>query len=366
MIKFVDLKKQYESIKNEIDEAFASVISDSAFVGGQYVEKFASEFADYIGTEHCITCANGTDALEIALKAMGIGTGDEVLVPSHTWISTAEAVTNVGAKPVFVDTLSDSYTINPSEIQKKINSKTKAIIPVHLFGYPADMEAIIKIAKENKLKILEDAAQAHGAKIMGRIAGTFGDAAIFSFYPSKNLGAYGDAGCIVTNDDDIAYRSKLLANHGQVKKHEHLLEGRNSRLDGLQAAILSVKLKHLDKWIEARRSHARLYDKLFKDVQQVKTPEVKGSFTHVYHVYCIKAEVRNKLRIFLENKGIETAIHYPEMLPFLVAYKYMKHSPDEFPVSYNYQPMLLSLPMYPELTNDEIKFVCDSIVEFYS
>jgi dTDP-4-amino-4,6-dideoxygalactose transaminase len=366
MIKFVDLKKQYDSIKDEIDEVISSVISNSAYVGGSYVEKFASEFADYIGTKNCIPCANGTDAIEIALKAMGIGIGDEVLVPSHTWISTAEAVTNAGAKPVFVDTSSDFYNINPSEIQKRITRNTKAIIPVHLFGNPADMGAILKIAEENNLKILEDAAQAHGAMIGNRKVGTIGNAAIFSFYPSKNLGAYGDGGCIVTDDDEIAHKAKLLANHGQLKKHEHLLEGRNSRLDGIQAAILSVKLKYLDNWNEERSRHAQLYNKLLRDVPQVSIPAVMQGFTHVFHVYCIKAKDRDKLKSYLDNKGIETEIHYPKMLPFLEAYKYLEHTPEEFPVSFAYQPMLLSLPMYPELTDEEIKFICDSIIEFYS
>ncbi|MBI5324880.1 MAG: DegT/DnrJ/EryC1/StrS family aminotransferase [Ignavibacteriae bacterium] len=366
MIKFVDLSRQYESIKSEIDAAISSVISETAFVGGKYVQIFAEEFSKFLGIKHCITCANGTDAIEIALKALGIGSEDEVIVPAHTWISTSEAVTLVGAKPVFADTLSYYYTINPREIEKLITEKTKAIIPVHLYGLPADMDSIMLIAKKHNLFVIEDCAQSHGAKIDERFTGTFGDLATFSFYPSKNLGAYGDAGCIVTNNDGLAEKSALLSNHGQLIKHEHRIEGRNSRLDGIQAAILSVKLKYLNEWNEKRISSAKLYNDFLKDVRQVGTPSVIGGFTHVYYVYCIKAVDRDKLREYLLTKGIETAVHYPKILPGLDAYKYLNLSGEDFRMSLEYQPYILSLPMYPELTSEEIKYICDSIKEFYS
>ncbi|OGU17158.1 MAG: erythromycin biosynthesis sensory transduction protein eryC1 [Ignavibacteria bacterium GWB2_35_12] len=366
MIKFVDLKRQYTSIREEIDDAISSVIAGTAFIGGKYVQSFAGEFAKYIGVKHCITCGNGTDAIEIALKSLGIGNGDEVIVPTHTWISTSEAVTLVGAKPVFSDTLSYYYTINPHEIEKHITPATRAIIPVHLFGLPADMDPITLLAKKHKLFVLEDCAQAHGAKIDGKLAGTFGDIATFSFYPSKNLGAFGDAGCIVTNNDELAEKATLIANHGQLIKHEHKIEGRNSRLDGIQGAILTAKLKHLNDWNERRIVNAKIYFEYLKDIQQVRTPASIDGFTHVYYVYCIKALERDKLRQYLNSKGIETAIHYPKMLPMLDAYKHIEQSPDEFKMSYEYQPFILSLPMYPELTEEEIKYICDSIKEFYS
>ncbi|TAL68371.1 MAG: DegT/DnrJ/EryC1/StrS family aminotransferase [Bacteroidetes bacterium] len=366
MIKFVDLSKQYDSIKSEIDDAISSVISETEFVGGKNVRSFADEFAKYLGIKHCITCANGTDAIEIALKSLGIGKGDEVIVPSHTWISTSEAVTMTGAKPVFVDTLSYYYTINPREIENHITGRTKAIIPVHLFGLPADMDSIMMIAKKYKLFVLEDCAQAHGAKIDGKLVGTFGDIATFSFYPSKNLGAYGDAGCIVTNNDELSEKTKLIANHGQLIKHEHKIEGRNSRMDGLQAAILSAKLKYLNDWNEKRINNAKLYNEYLKDISQVRTPSTIEGFTHVYYVYCIKTLDRENLREFLNSKGIETTIHYPRMLPMLDAYNYINQSPGEFKISYEYQPYILSLPMYPELAEEEINYICDTIREFYS
>lgn len=366
MIKFVDLKKQYESIKSEIDNAISNVISDSAFIGGKYVNAFSDEFAAYLGVNHCISCGNGTDALEIALKTLGIGQGDEVIVPSHTWISTSEAITNAGAKPVFADTLSYYYTINPREIEIHITERTKAIIPVHLFGLPADMDSIMLLAKKFNLFVIEDCAQAHGAKIDGKYVGKFGDMATYSFYPSKNIGAYGDAGCIVTNDESLAEKALRIANHGQLVKHEHGLEGRNSRLDGLQAAILSVKLKYLDKWNSRRIAIANLYNEKLKNIQQVRTPATIEGFTHVFYVYCIKALDRENLMEYLKSKGIETAIHYPKMLPLLDVYKYLEQPANEFKMSVEYQPYIISLPMYPELTEQEIYFICDSIYEFYS
>ncbi|MGA2296787.1 MAG: DegT/DnrJ/EryC1/StrS family aminotransferase [FCB group bacterium] len=360
MIPFVDLQAQYKNIKSEIDDAIADVISDTAFISGKYAAKFEEEFAAYLGIKSCVGCGNGTDAIEILLKSFNVGIGDEVIVPAHSWISTSEAVSNVGAKPVFVDIHPDYYTIDVSKIEGKITSKTRAIIPVHLFGLPAEMDEIMKIAQKHKLIVIEDAAQAHGAEYKGKKVGTIGDAAIFSFYPGKNLGAYGDAGCMVTNNEEIATKARMLANHGQLVKHEHKFEGRNSRLDGIQAAILSVKLPYLDKWNEARRLHAELYCKLLS-LKNVKLPSAPAYSKHVYHVFAIQVENRTELIARFKAAGIETLIHYPTPLPFLEAYRHLGHKIDDFPVVSGYTDKLLSLPMFPELTEKQIESVCEVI-----
>ena len=254
-VPFVDLKAQYASIKDEIDAAVLKVMGETAFVAGRYASAFEDEFAAYIGAEHCIAVANGTDAIEIGLQAARIGPGDEVIVPANTFIATAEGVSNIGATPVFVDIDPETYLLDVSKIEEKITPKTKAIIAVHLYGLPAEMNGIMEIARRNGLKVLEDCAQAHGATCKGQKVGTFADVATFSFYPSKNLGAFGDAGALVTNDTDTAERARLIANHGQISKNRHTIIGRNSRMDGIQAAVLSVKLGRLDGWLENRRSH---------------------------------------------------------------------------------------------------------------
>ncbi|MFA6570070.1 MAG: DegT/DnrJ/EryC1/StrS family aminotransferase [Bacteroidota bacterium] len=359
-IPFVNLGKQYNSIRNEIDSAIAEVIAGTAFIGGKYVSKFESEFAEYLGVQHCIGCANGTDAIEILLKAYGIGADDEVIVPAHTWISTAEAVSNAGAVPVFIDSHPDIYTIDTSKIEEKISHKTKAIIPVHLYGLPADMDEIMQIAKKHNLIVIEDSAQAHGAEYKGRKAGTIGDASIFSFYPSKNLGAYGDAGCMVTNDESIAKTARMIANHGQVRKHEHLISGRNSRLDGLQATILSVKLKYLDAWNNSRIKNAELYRKYLSGVN-VKLPSVPEGSMHVYHVFAIQIENRMLVQKALNDAGVETAIHYPAALPFVTAFKDLNYKHEDFPVCTGYIDRILSLPMYAELKEEEIVYICEKI-----
>src|SRR5438874_10010181 len=266
-IPLVDLKAQYATIKNEVDQAIANVLADTAFISGKYAKIFEQEFAPYAGLQHCIGCGNGTDALELALAALGIGPGDEVLVPAFTWVSSAFCVSQLGAKPVFVDMLPTLYTIDPSKIEAKITSRTKAIIPVHLYGLPAEMDEIMAIARKHKLHVIEDCAQAHGATYKGRKVGTFGDIACFSFYPGKNLGAYGDAGCLCTNNEDLATKARKIANYGGLTRHEHEFAGRNSRLDGIQAAILTVKLKYIDRWNQARQRHAKAYtDALLKCV----------------------------------------------------------------------------------------------------
>ncbi len=361
-VPFVDLKAQYQSMKSEIDAAIASVIADTAFIKGKYVEKFDKEFAEFMGVKHSIGCANGTDAIEIVLRASGIGEGDEVIVPAHTWISTAEAVTSVGARVVFVDTDPKLYTIDPKLIEKKITSRTKAIIPVHLYGLPADMDAINAIAKAHSLKVFEDTAQGHCATVNGKMVGTLGNAATFSFFPGKNLGAYGDAGGIITNDDELATKCRMIADHGRLGKHDHGLEGRNSRLDGLQAAILSAKLPHLTAWTRARQNNAEIYSTLLRGLD-VQLPYCPKSLGHVYHLYVVQVPNREKVQQHLTEKGIATGIHYPIALPFLKAYSYLNHTPADFPVAHSAMSRIISLPMYPELTREQMQYVARELGE---
>ncbi|MTI31134.1 DegT/DnrJ/EryC1/StrS family aminotransferase [Xanthovirga aplysinae] len=361
-VPFVDLNAQYQSIKSEVDQAIFDCLEKSHFVGGQLVLDFENAFAKYIGTKHCVGCANGTDALEIALNALGIGSGDEVIVPACSWISTAEVVTSSGAEVVFADILPNKYTIDPEDIRRKVSGKTKAIIPVHFFGRPAEMKEILDIARDFNLKVIEDCAQAHGASYLGQKVGTFGDIATFSFYPGKNLGAYGDAGAIVTNSDELVEVVRMIGNHGQKGKHNHLRIGRNSRLDTVQAAVLGVKLKQLDNWTKKRIQNARFYNQLLS-TDLVKTPLIEEDVRSVFHLYVVRVSDREKVRNYLREKGIQTAIHYPEPLPFVKAYQYLGLSAKEFPVSNEYKSQILSLPMYPELTKEQIGYVCESLLE---
>jgi dTDP-4-amino-4,6-dideoxygalactose transaminase len=363
MIPFVDLHRQYLSIKNEIDDAIQLVINETAFIGGHRISTFEKSFADWLGVKHCIGCANGTDSIEILLKAMGIGSGDEVIVPAISWISTSEAVSAVGANPVFVDIDAETYTIDVTKIEAIINKKTKAIIPVHLYGQPADMMGILKIAKKHNLKVVEDCAQAHGAKINGQRVGTFGDAASFSFYPGKNLGAYGDAGGMVTNNDELARISRRIANHGQEGKHNHISEGRNSRLDGMQAAVLNVKLPHLNKWVDARNDLAMIYLDSINNTN-FGLPKLKINQNHAWHLFVIRSNKRDELKNYLKENGVETAIHYPTALPFLKCYENRSFTSADFPVAHGYQSKILSIPMFPELEIDEIKKVISLLNEF--
>ena len=363
-IHFVDLHKQYLTIKPEIDAAIAHTIKNTAFVGGESIKKFEQSFAKYIGLKHCIACANGTDSIEILLQGMGIGKGDEVIVPATSWISTSEAVSAVGAKPIFVDIEPEYYTINPDLIAEKITPNTKAIIPVHFYGQAADMPKIMEIAEKHNLKVLEDCAQAHGATIDGQIVGSFGDCASFSFYPGKNLGAYGDAGAMLTNNGELAKKVRMIANHGQIEKHNHQIEGRNSRLDGLQAAILNVKLPYLDTWNYKRIENSKVYNLLLKDTKEVILPKIRKNGKHVFHLYVIRSQRRDALKVNLASLGIETAIHYPTALPFMPCYASYGHSPKDFPVAYRCQNEFLSLPMFPELTEAEIRIVSEMVDDF--
>jgi len=360
-IKFVDLKVQYDSIKDEIDETINAVIADSAFIGGKYLKTFEQNFADYIGTRHCVGVGNGTDALCVSLKAMGIGNGDEVITAANSFIATAEAITAAGARVVFVDSDKETYNIDTNLIERAITSKTKAIIPVHLYGQPADMAEIKDIAQRYNLVVIEDAAQAHGARYNGKNVGSLGDSACFSFFPGKNLGAYGDGGAITTNNTDLAEKIRMFANHGRAQKYNHEFEGVNSRLDGLQAAILDVKLKHLEKWTERRRAVAEMYTERLKD--KVCTPFVMKDVRHVFHLYVIRVKDRETLQGKLKEKGIATGIHYPIPLPFLKAYKYLQHNPSDFPVAYSFKDEILSLPMHGNITDEQVEYVIGNILE---
>lgn len=360
-VPFLDLKIQYESIRSEIDKVIAGVVNETAFIGGKYVDQFESDFAEWLGTKHCVGCANGTDAIEIALKVFGIGSGDEVIVPAHTWISTSESVTSVGARPVFVDTDPRYYTIDPALIERAITPRTRAIIPVHLYGLPADMDPILTIAQKHGVKVIEDCAQAHGATYQGKKVGTMGDAATFSFYPGKNLGAYGDAGCLVTDDDAIAAQARMIGNHGQVKKHAHVTEGRNSRLDGIQAAILSVKLRHLDNWNRLRQSRARVYESLLGRTG-ISAPLVPQGSSHVYHLFVVQVDKRDSVIDQLRTLNVDSAIHYPTALPWVEAYAYLGHAAGEFPVATNACQRIISLPMYAELSDEMIAHTVESLI----
>jgi len=363
-IPFVDLKAQYHSIKNEIDSAIQNVINDTAFINGKYVQRFEEEYADAYGVKHVISCANGTDAIYITLKVLGVGPGDEVITVANSWISTTETITQTGARVVFVDIDPDYYTIDTSMIEEKITERTKAIIPVHLYGHPANMSEIISIAKKHNLKVIEDCAQAHFAKWNGQNVGTMGHAGTFSFFPGKNLGAYGDAGCIVTNDDELAVKARMFAGHGALKKHHHEFEGINSRLDGLQAAILSVKLKYINEWTSLRIQHAATYNKLLSDIEYITVPVTHSDAKHVFHLYVVRTKNRNELQNHLNENGISSGIHYPTSLPFLKAYEYLGHQSGDFPVAFQYSHEILSLPMYPELNNKFIKTITDQINEY--
>lgn len=357
-IPYVDLKAQYLSIKEEIDTAIAACIDHTSFIGGGVITEFEQAFAEYTGAKHAIGCANGTDAIEIALKVLGIGKGDEVLVPALTWISTAGAVNNVGAEPVFIDVLEEERTIDASLLEEKITPKTKAIIPVHLYGLPANMPEIMAIAAKHDLKVIEDSAQAHGASIQGKQIGLFGDIATFSFYPGKNLGAYGDAGGIITNDEQLASMCKMLRNHGQPKKHDHLMIGRNSRLDTIQAAILKTKLPYLDQWTEQRITNASRYLQLLDGVEVPITPD---GYKHVFHVFAIRSSKRDLISQELSTAKIGHTIHYPTPLPLVQSYSYKGHKVGEFPVAERICSEILSLPLFPEMTSDQIEEVAKVI-----
>lgn len=364
-IPFVDLTAQYKSIQQDIDIAIANVIRETAFIGGKYVKDFENKYATLYGARHVIPCGNGTDSLYIIMKMLGIAAGDEVITVANSWISSSETITQAGARPVFVDAHPVYYSIDETKLEAAINKKTKAVIAVHLQGQACDTGIIKTICDKHGIYLIEDCAQAHFSELNGVRVGMTGIAASFSFYPGKNLGAYGDAGCIITSDVVLAEKCRMFANHGALKKPNHLMEGINSRLDGLQAAILSAKLPYVLEWTEKRIANAALYNQHLKGIQQIVLPAVRPGSKHTYHLYVIRAQRREELIDFLSANGIETSIHYPTPLPFLPAYKYLGYTVSDFPVSQMLQQEILSIPMYPELTKDMIAHVAAAIRAFY-
>lgn len=364
IIPLVDLQAQYLSIKDEIDNSINNCISDCNFIKGPAVTDFEVSFSKYLGAEYCVGCGNGTDALELILRALNIGSGDEVIVPALTWIATAEAVNNVGAEPVFVDINSTTYTIDTSRIEEKITKKTRAIIPVHLYGNPAEMNEIVILCKKHNLFLVEDCAQAHGAEYNGKKVGTFGVASSFSFFPSKNLGAFGDGGAVITNRKEIADAVRMISNHGQLKlRHHHSVIGRNSRLDTIQASVLSVKLPHLDEWNNKRIAASKIYFHNLIESKHVVLPFAEKHVKHVFHLFVIRSLLRDEIIEELNKNNIACSIHYPTPLPFLDAYSYKKHNPKDFPAALLLSKEILSLPMYPEITRLQINQVCKHILK---
>ena len=363
-VPLVDLTAQYQSMKPEIDAAIAEVVAATAFVGtseNPFVRAFESAFSNVTATQHCIACANGTDAIEIVLRAAGVGPGDEVLVPAVSWIATSEAVSTCGATPVFVDVLPGEYTIDPDAAAAKLTPRTVAIIPVHLYGTPARMDALQQLSRSKNLFLLEDCAQAHGAQYRDRPVGSFGHAASFSFFPGKNLGAWGDAGAIVTSDEALARKCRMICQHGQAgRKHEHQIEGRNSRMDGIQAAVLSAKLPRLEAWTSARRRLAGQYTRdCGKLVEYVQTqpPGTRG----VFHLFVVEVHRRESIISALAEDGITTAVHYPRPLPLLAAYERFHARAEDFPVASRMTTRILSLPLYPELSDAQQERVVSAL-----
>ena len=365
-IPFVDLNAQYRSLKPEVDAAMQNVLDRTAFIMGAEMDSFEREFAAYIGVEYALGVSSGTDALHLALRALGIGSGDEVITVADTFIATCEAITYTGAKVCLVDAHPETYNLDPAKLESAITSHTKAVLPVHLFGQPADMGPIMEIARRHHLFVVEDCAQSHGSIYRGHKAGTFGDVACFSFYPGKNLGAYGDGGAILTNDADLADRVRVLRNHGQKVKYEHLVVGYCNRLDNLQAAVLKVKLPYLEQWNAARRSRAALYNKLLSGVPNIVTPYAPLDVEPVYHLYVIRVTDgrRDALQTYLNTAGIATGLHYPIPVHLQQAYADLGHKPGDFPVSEQLAAQGLSLPMFPELEDDQVGYVSDKIKEF--
>jgi len=364
MIKFLDLGAQYQAIKADIDQAIQGVIGESAFIGGRYVAQFEKEFADYVDAKHCVGVGNGTDALEIAIESLGLPQGSEIIVPANSFIASSESVSRSGYNVVFCDINEQDYTLDIDDVRRRITNKTSAVVAVHLYGHTCDMDPLLDLARQHGLRVIEDCAQAHGAEYNGRRIGAIGDIGAFSFYPGKNLGAYGDGGAIVTNDAELADRCRMIANHGRKEKYDHLFEGRNSRLDGLQAAILSVKLRHLGDWISKRRKCAELYRKQLTGIGDVAVPYEQQWSKHAYHLFVIRTDVRDALRRYLSEEGVETGIHYPIALPRLEAYR--EHSQHNEPMrASQYSEKLLSLPIGEHLSDEDVNVVSVLIRRFF-
>lgn len=365
MIKFLDLHAQYLTIKEEVDAAIQRVIEKSAFIGGEFVSQFEQQFAEFVGVPHCVGVANGTDALEIIIEALDFPLGSEILVPGNSFIATSEAVTRLGHKVVFVDACPENYCIDIEAVQAAITPHTKAIIAVHLYGHPCDMDALNALAQQNGLAVIEDCAQAHGAQYRGRNVGGLGTIAAFSFYPGKNLGAYGDGGAITTHDHVLAKRCKMIANHGRIAKYDHEFEGRNSRLDGLQAAILSVKLRHLHNWTQRRIDIADFYLKELAGIDDLVLPVRAEWAKQVYHLFVVRTDRRDALKASLAESGIETGIHYPIALPKLAAYAYLGEvDTNAFYAKSDRQ--LLSLPIGDHMTLNDAGVVATAVRTFFT
>ena len=367
-VPFVDLKIQYEQIKHQVMPMVTEAMENGAFIGGPQVTGFEEEFAAFCDSKYCVGVGSGTDALRFALIAAGVGPGDAVVTVPHTFIATTEAISQVGAAPVFVDIDDRTYTMDPLNLEDFLKqhqtSSVGAVIPVHIYGQPADMDAIVAIAGKYNIAVIEDACQAHGARYKNRKAGSIGDIGCFSFYPGKNLGAYGEAGAVVTQNEEIAKKISMLRDHGQEKKYFHAMEGYNGRLDAIQAGVLRIKLKKLADWNTARRENAKIYDKLLSDISGVTIPVEAAYARGVYHLYVILIEDRDGLQGFLNDKGIGSGLHYPVPLHLQNAYAHLGYREGAFPVTEKVAGQLLSLPMFPELTRDQIEYVADAIKEF--
>jgi dTDP-4-amino-4,6-dideoxygalactose transaminase len=361
-VKFVDLSAQHKTLETEIKEVFNRVLANCSFVLGPEVEKFEKAFASYCEVAHCVAVTNGTAALQLVLQGLGVGPGDEVITVAHTFIATAEAINAAGARPVFVDIDPASYTMDPALLEKAISPRTKAIIPVHLYGQPADMDAINAIAAKHNLPVIEDSCQAHGAKYKGRRAGSLSTAACFSFYPSKNLGACGEGGAVTTNDAELTKKLRMLRDHGSVKKYEHDFPAYNLRLEGIQGGVLAVKLPHLDGWNDNRRALAKRYDEMFAG-SKIGTPRQMPYAEHVYHLYIVVVENREALRKALSEQGIENGLHYPVPLHLQKAYADLGYKKGDFPISEHVAANHVSLPMYAELPVEHAEHVAKTVLE---
>ncbi|MCH2317716.1 MAG: DegT/DnrJ/EryC1/StrS family aminotransferase [SAR202 cluster bacterium] len=364
MIPLVDLKAQYRSIKEEMDSAIQGVLERTQFINGPEVSEFEKNFAEYCGAKHAVGVGNGTDALILALDALGVGSGDEVITTANTFIATAEAISAVGATPVFIDVDPRHFNMTGSGFEEAITPRTKSVIPVHLYGQPAPMNEISEVANRHNIKIIEDSAQAHGASYTGNPVGTWGDVTCFSFYPAKNLGAYGDAGAVITNDSDLATAIRMRKDHGRTQKYTHDFIGTNSRLDTMQAAILNVKLGHLTEWTDRRRAIADAYTAALSEFDWIGLPEAMEDARHVYHLYVIQVDQRDALQKHLADSGVGTGVHYPIALNLQPAYSHLGYKQGDFPVSESLGDRILSLPMYPELTDEQIQQVVGAIATF--
>jgi dTDP-4-amino-4,6-dideoxygalactose transaminase len=362
-VPFVDLAGQYRTISGEVTEAVSKVLRESDFILGREVSLFEEEFASFCEAKHAIGVDSGTSALELALRAYEIGPGDEVITAANSFIASALAISHAGATPVLVDVDADTYTIDVAALEKAITPRTKAIIPVHLYGHPADMDPILQLAQRHGLVVIEDACQAHGARYKGKRTGSLGHAAAFSFYPGKNLGAYGDGGAVVTSDHAVAQRLEMLRNYGQREKYQHMVRGYNRRLDTVQAAVLRIKLKHLQEWNEARRQHAKTYCRLLAQTG-IAVPRASAVSESVWHLYVIRTDQRDTLKEHFANRGISVGIHYPIPIHLQPAYRDLGYQPGEFPVTEEYARQILSLPMYAELTPEIIGRVAETASEF--